>query len=103
MCAESLRMPCVSGGMPLSSDVIAGHVQLGETVRAHIVDAPLSAKARMFDRAYASIASGRNPSSTTMITRQIAVGMDILCSPADQKNKNGAGVFAETRATGLVG
>jgi len=76
--------------MPLSSDVIAGHVQLGETVRADIVDAPLSAMARMFDSVYASIASGRNPSSTTMITRQIAVDMDILCSPGNAENKKGA-------------
>jgi hypothetical protein len=68
--------------MPLSSDVIAGQVQLGETVRAHIVDAPLCAIARMFDRLNVSIASGRNPSRTTMITRVITVAVDILDSPA---------------------
>jgi hypothetical protein len=76
--------------MPLISDVIAGHVQLGETVRADIVDAPLSAIARMLDRSNASIASGRKPSRTTMITRRIAVGVDILDSPAKEKDKNGA-------------
>src|SRR5438445_90212 len=77
-CGLSRRMPCVSGGTPLTSDVMAGQVQLGETVRAAMVDAPLSARARMFDRSNAPMASGRNPSRTTMITRRIAVGMDIL-------------------------
>src|SRR5690242_8053476 len=74
----SRRMPCVYGGKQLSSEVIAGQVQLGETVRADIVDAPFSAIARMFDRSNASMASGRSPSRTTMTTRQMAVAIDIL-------------------------
>jgi hypothetical protein len=39
-------MPWSSGATPQSSDVMAGHVRLGDTVRAFMLDGPERARRR---------------------------------------------------------
>lgn len=69
---RSVLIPWRAGDTPVSSEVIAAVVMLGATVLPRSVDAPRLRRRLVWERPNRSMASGRSPSSTTMITRRMS-------------------------------